>query len=223
MNTMPLRRSILPRAFTLIEILVVISIIAILMALLFPALEKVREQTRRAQARNDLGQIVAAVKYYHAEYGKYPSVAPTAPDGDVLVGDAVAKAAIDNGALMDTLRAIDRGLNARHVLNPKRIVFLEGRAAGNAAEPRAGFADKAESKKHGSFYDPWGRPYGVVMDANFDHTLNVAEQYADFAGENAPRAGAGAFSMGRDGKLGTKGDARFRKGTTASDDVISWQ
>ncbi|MEO7317593.1 MAG: type II secretion system protein [Chthoniobacteraceae bacterium] len=223
MDTMPLRRFILPRAFTLIEILVVISIIAILMAMLFPALEKVREQARRAQARNDLGQILLAVKNYHGEYGKYPSVAAIAPDGDVLVGDADAKATIDNSALMDTLRAIGRGLNERHVLNPKRIIFLDGRTAGNAAEPRAGFSDKAESKKRGSFYDPWGRQYGVVMDADSDNTLTVAEQYSDFAGENAPRAGVGAFSMGKDGKLGTKGDALFGKGTTMSDDVISWQ
>ena len=199
------------------------AIILILMSLLFPATAMVREQMRKAQARNDLANIVVAVNHFKAEYGKYPSVPAAAPGGDVLVGDADAKATIDNSALMDTLRAIDRGLNEHHVQNPRRIVFLEGRTASDAAEPRAGFADKAESKKRGSFYDPWGRPYGVVMDANFDHTLTVAEQYGDFAGENAPRAGAGAFSMGRDGKLGTKGDARFRKGTTASDDVISWQ
>lgn len=223
MNTMPLRRFTPPRAFTLIEILVVLAIIAILMALLFPALEKVREQARRAQARNDLGQIVLAVKNYSAEYGKYPSVEAAAPDGDVLVGDADARATIDNGALMDTLRAIGRGLNDRHVLNPKRIVFLEGRTARDGAEPRAGFADKAESKKRGSFYDPWGRQYGVVMDTDSDNTLTLAGQYSDFVGENAPRASVGAFSMGKDGKLGTKGDALFGKGTAMSDDVISWQ
>ena len=223
MNTPPLRCSRPSRAFTLIELLVVIAIISILMGLLFPALAEAREQTRRAQARNDIMQIVAAVTQYHTEYGKYPSVAAAATGGDALVGDADAKATIDNGALMDTLRAIDRGLNEHHALNPRRIVFLEGRTAGDASEPRAGFADKAESKARGSFYDPWGRQYGVVIDADADHTLAVAEQYGDFAGGNAPRAGVGAFSMGRDGKLGTKGDALFRKGATTSDDVISWQ
>ena len=223
MNTTPLRRSPLPRAFTLIELLVVIAIISILMGLLFPALTAAREQMRREQARNDLTHIVAAVQNYQTEYGKYPSVAAAAPVGDVLVGETDAKATIDNGALMDTLRAIDRGLNERHALNPRRIVFLEGRTASDASEPRAGFADKAESKKRGSFYDPWGRQYGVVMDTDYDNKLIMAQQYADFAGENAPRVGVGAFSMGRDGKLGTKGDALFRRGTTMSDDVISWQ
>ena len=165
---------------------------------------------------------MVAVRQYHTEYGKYPSVAAPVT-GDVLVGDADAKATIDNGALFDALRAIDRGLNEHHALNPKRIVFFDGRAADDAANPRAGFADKAESKKRGSFYDPWGRQYGVVLDANYDNALTLKEQYSDFAGENAPRAGVGAFSMGKDGKLGTKGDALFRKGTTTSDDVTTWQ
>ena len=223
MNPMPLRRSPAPRAFTLIELLVVIAIIAILMGLLFPALTKITDRARQVQAHNDVLNIVAAVKHYQTEYGKYPMVAAVAQGGDALVGDADAKATIDNSALFDTLRAIDRGLNERHALNPRRIVFLEAKTAGDAAEPRAGFADKAESKKRGSFYDPWGRQYGVVLDSDSDNKITVAAQYGDFAGENAPRGGVGAFSMGKDGKLGTKGDALFRKGATISDDVISWQ
>ena len=223
MNTKPLRRAPLPASFTLIELLVVIAIISILMGLLFPALRSVQNQMRREQARNDLKNIVAAVKQYQTEYGKYPGVATTASAGDVLVGDTDAMATIDNSTLFDTLRAIDRGLNEHHAMNPRRIVFLEGRAATDANEPRAGFADKAESKKRGSFFDPWGKQYGVVIDADFDNTLTIADQYRDFAGDNAPRVTVGAFSLGKDGRLGTKGDALYRKGITASDDVLSWQ
>ena len=222
MNTL----SLLRRAFTLIEILVVISIIAILMAMLLPALATVNHRSRQEQAHNDLLQIVNALKSYQTEYGKFPSVTSattSAPSGDVLVGDADAQATIDNSALMDTLRAIDRGLNAHHALNPKRIIFLEGRIARDASAPRGGFADHAEAKKRGCFYDPWGKQYGVVMDADSDNTIDVTAQYSDFSGENAPRVSVGAFALGKDGTLGTKGDGRFRKGEAISDDVISWR
>ncbi len=222
MKTMPLP----PRAFTLIELLVVISVIAILMALLFPALNSVREQMRREQAHNDVLSIVNAVKNYQTEYGKLPRVTPAsanAPDGDVLVGDADAKAAIDNSALMDTLRAIARGLNERHALNPRQIIFLEGKIARAARAPRAGFADNAESEKRGCFYDPWGKQYCVVMDTDYGNSIDVAAQYSDFSGESAPRVTVGAFAMGKDGTLGTKGDGKFRKGDAISDDVLSWR
>ena len=61
------------------------------------------------------------------------------------------------------------------------------------------------------------------MDADYDNTIDVAAQYSDFGGENAPRVAVGAFAMGKDGTLGTKGDGKFRKGDAISDDVISWR
>lgn len=213
------------RAFTLIELLTVIAVIAILMGLLFPAIAIVREQMRRAQATNDITNIVTAVKQFQTEYSKYPAVleAATSAEEDTLVGDAVAKATVDNSALFDILRAIDRGPNQGHRGNPKRVPFFEGRVASSAEKPIAGFADKAGTAKPGSFFDPWGTQYGVVMDTNYDNQITVSEQYSDFSGAQSPRVGAGAFAMGKDGKLGTKSDGIFRKGSTNSDDVVSWR
>jgi prepilin-type N-terminal cleavage/methylation domain-containing protein len=232
-------------AFTLVELLVVISIIVILMSLLLTAVPAVKKSGQKLEARNMAAQIVTAVNAYYTEYAKFPPVLsaeeakakPPSADEDTVVGDPDAMSAEEpNNKLFHTLRAIPKGVNESNRLNPRKVVFMEAKAAIVSAQgkARAGFFDRNQNgtepaeEQDGCLYDPWGYQYGVVLDTTGDERINLKNFYTDFTGDDptsgkAPRKRAGAFSVGFDGMLGKKGNKTYRTGTDVSDDVISWE
>jgi prepilin-type N-terminal cleavage/methylation domain-containing protein len=61
------------RAFTLVELLVTVSIIGLLIALVLPAVQHARESSRRLQCANHLKQLGAALAHHHSQHGAFPS------------------------------------------------------------------------------------------------------------------------------------------------------
>jgi len=189
------------RAFTLIELLVVITIIAILIGLLFPAFSAIQNQAKKTQAKNDLTQIVTAVNAFYTEYGKYP----------LATSDAyiTATTSPSNADLFYTLRAQPLGLNGSNVANPRQIVYISPRIFGTIPA-RSGIGSD------GHFYDPWGTPYRVAIDGDYNNNITT-NPYTSGAGPSPLPQGVIAWSLGKDQTLGNGG------AFTGSDDVISWQ
>jgi prepilin-type N-terminal cleavage/methylation domain-containing protein len=104
--------------FTLIELLVVIAIIAILIALLVPAVQKVRESAARLQSANNLKQMTLAVHSYEGSFKKLPGNAVTLPSGLRVSCHWLLLPFIEQTALQN-----ESGLsNATYLTNAKTVV-----------------------------------------------------------------------------------------------------
>lgn len=222
MNYRPQPRSRI-LAFTLVELLTVITIIAILMGLLFPAISIAKDQARKAEAKTAVTGIVAAVKQYYTEYGKYPlgDLANANAPVDVVFGDT----SNSNQKLFDILRNVGASQGQPNQYNPRAIVFFDGKTASDTTNPKSGFAaqDAQNGVTRGSFVDPWGYQYRIYIDGDYDNKISNLP-YGDFQNTNAPLTGVAAFSVGKDGTVGTKGDNMYKSSTgTNSDDIVSWQ
>lgn len=218
-------------AFTLIELLTVIAIIAILMGLLFPILGLVKNTAYKANARSDMLGIKGAVTGYFSDYGSYPLVdrqVEAARDGyDTMFGDRGGL--YSNDKLFNILRAKETTVPR---MNPKMVVYIEGKPAKNqdSPTPTNGFADNATGENKGRFFDPWGNQYVIWLDSNSSGFTNLWGYYNDsnvLMDPQKPTESYGGYvtssvassALGKDGKFGKAGNGIYK----GSDDVVSWE
>lgn len=188
------------RAFTIIELLVVIAIIGILAALLLPVLSRAKISAQKKQAVVEMSQIVGAIQQYDSVYGRFPvskeDQALVALFGtvDFTCGGAGYDVSginqswtmgITNNAeviaiLMDATNYPGGGPtpNMSYVKNPQRTIFLNAKIVADTNSPGVG--------PDGVYRDPWGGPYIITMDLNYDEQCRDSNYCQRVVSQNPP-------------------------------------
>jgi prepilin-type N-terminal cleavage/methylation domain-containing protein len=190
------------RGFTILELLVVIAIIAILFSLLFVALSKAQESTRRTKAKAQVKMLEKAFVAYHDEYGEWPrgmTSYDNQPEGNLTGVELEEK-----GALMLAGKPTDNGNG--EMCNAQGIPFI--------TKPNLKKSKDGQFSKKG-FLDPWGHCYKYMMDFNDDGEVRVQYTGASGAGDRTEVVkgyGVVVWSRGPNGMDESDGD-----------DITSWK
>lgn len=159
------------RAFTLIEMLVVLAIIGILAGILLPALAMARAKARVTQASNDIAQIRTSLMAYVQDYGANPpdgmgGLEPTVPGNPIPSPSWPAGLSPNECLVWFITRTFSKDISAAGcpwytaTWAPASAIVVYSRVPGG---PYASWSQKQlqdfNQNGYKEFVDPWGRPY----------------------------------------------------------------
>ena len=146
--------------FTLVELLVVIAIIAVLAAAGFAGGTAAMNRARKVTAQAAATSVATAIEQFYSDYSALPGT------GD---SDADNLSTFPGGTGIDILKALT-GKDTTQ--NPRGVRYLSLQEAKGTAKPKGGATYDASGTITG-LYDPWGRPYYIAIDYNYDDQLTV--------------------------------------------------
>jgi len=174
------------RAFTLVELLTVIAIIAILAALLLPVLGRAKLNAQKTQAKLQVQDILTAIQNYNSAYSRFPvssGVQSVAGGNEFTYGGSLFQTQVvptipadiiyttNNSEVIAILMDITNypngsgaTANVNYQKNPQKTIFLNAKmVADTNTWPGVG-PDLV-------YRDPWGNPYVITVDMDEDNQM----------------------------------------------------
>jgi prepilin-type N-terminal cleavage/methylation domain-containing protein/prepilin-type processing-associated H-X9-DG protein len=189
------------RAFTLIELLVVIAIIGVLIALLLPAVQKVREAANRTSCSNNLKQLALAAHNHHDTYKHFPYGAKYDQEGSFTWTQNI-------WAFIEQDNALARypGLNTPWCLDYSS--HPQNFAPGTVPNPCAPYPDPAARNALRPIFNcPSDPASAVIAEANDPKWANPRGNYqgcigaGNWYGADPTLPGTNGFAAPTDGRL----------------------
>ena len=210
------------KAFTLVEMMVVVAIIGILASILIPVLARSKTKAKVASAKFQMAELIAAVKSYKSDNGRYPMpsfLGEQKPDigldGDVTFGDGF-------GLNNDNSYVVSILINKNHSRNPKKNEYLSLKSNGSDTEVGA-----AGLSNTNDYLDPFGNPYNITFNKDGDGGCEDAF-YMGMSGVEGVGLQATGLLKGSDVMIWTNGPDRERDNSIGvgdevnADNVLSW-